>query len=48
MLETGAESKERRSAGPDLSGLRFKTDVNEEELEREAKKVNDSELWRDL
>jgi GTPase len=49
VLETKAKSKEaKRSAGPDLSGLSFKTDVNEEELERDGKKVYDSDLWRDL
>jgi GTP-binding protein len=38
-----------RSKGPkpDLSGLRFKSSVSEDEIEREAKQY-ESELWRDL
>ena len=49
VLEAGAPSKETpRPDGPDLSGLRFKTDATDEELEREAKKGFEPELWQDL
>jgi GTP-binding protein len=49
VLETRERSKRpARPAGPDLSGLRFKTEVNDEELERDAKQTFDSEVWRDL
>ncbi|HTK74683.1 MAG TPA: ribosome biogenesis GTPase Der [Gemmataceae bacterium] len=43
------ESRKRKSKPPkpDLSGLRFKSSVSEEEIEREAKQY-ESELWRDL
>jgi GTP-binding protein len=48
VLEMATPAKEKRPTAPDLSGLSFKTDVNEDELERESKKGFDSELWRDL
>jgi len=49
VLESKARAKgEKRSTGPDLSGLSFKTDVNEEEFDRDAKKVYDADLWRNL
>jgi hypothetical protein len=40
--------KKSQPASPDLSKLRFKSDVSDEEVEREAKRGADSELWRDL
>jgi GTP-binding protein len=49
--ETVLEGETRdhpRPAAPDLSGLRFKSKVSDEELERDAKQAIDSELWRDL
>ncbi|HEX4590341.1 MAG TPA: ribosome biogenesis GTPase Der [Gemmataceae bacterium] len=52
VLETGPgsrrKSKSKRTSGPDLSKLRFKSEVSDEELEREAKQATESELWRDL
>jgi GTP-binding protein len=47
-LETGARPRKAKASGPDLSKLRFKSEVSDEELEREAKRSADSELWRDL
>jgi GTP-binding protein len=46
---TEPEPRKRKPKGPkpDLSGLRFKSSVSEEEIEREAKQY-ESELWRDL
>ncbi|MFO0809290.1 MAG: ribosome biogenesis GTPase Der [Gemmataceae bacterium] len=40
--------KPAKSKAPDLSKLKFTTDVSDEELERGAKDVTDSELWRNL
>jgi hypothetical protein len=42
------KAKAKKDDGPDLSKLKFKSQVSDEELEREAKKAFDSELWRDL
>jgi GTPase len=52
VLETNPRSRKKtkpaKPSGPDLSKLRFKSDVSDEELEQEAKRVGESELWRDL
>jgi GTP-binding protein len=52
VLETGPRPAKRprpaKAAKPDLSKLRFKSDVSDEEVEREAKRGAESELWRDL
>jgi GTP-binding protein len=48
VLEDGAATIGPRPQAPDLSGLRFKSKVSEEELERDAKQALDSDLWRDL
>jgi GTP-binding protein len=42
------KSKPAVAGTPDLSKLRFKSKVTEEELERESKRETESELWRDL
>jgi GTPase len=48
-LAEPAPKTKRKAKGPkpDLSGLKFKSSVSEEEIEREAKHY-ESELWRDL
>ncbi|HEY1379300.1 MAG TPA: ribosome biogenesis GTPase Der, partial [Gemmataceae bacterium] len=48
VLETGDRPRKSKAGGPDLSKLRFKSEVSDEELERESKRAADSELWRDL
>ncbi len=49
VLEGSAPPPEpAKPKGPDLSGLRFKSKVSDEELERESKKGFESDLWRDL
>ena len=45
---TRKKSRPSKPGTPDLSKLRFKSDVSDEELEREAKHGAESELWRDL
>jgi GTP-binding protein len=42
------KAKPPKPGTPDLSKLRFKSEVSDEELEREAKQATESELWRDL
>jgi GTP-binding protein len=42
------KAKPVKPGSPDLSKLRFKSEVSDEELEREAKRGTESELWRDL
>src|SRR5205085_39859 len=41
-------ARSKKADAPDLSKLKFKSQVSDEELEREAKGTFDSELWRDL
>jgi GTP-binding protein len=41
-------SKPSKPRSPDLSKLRFKSEVSDDELERESKRATESELWRDL
>jgi GTP-binding protein len=51
VLETGAPTPPKKSkpkAKVDLSKLSFKSEVSAEELDRDANRVTDSELWRDL
>jgi GTP-binding protein len=53
VLESGPAPRPRKAkptkAGtPDLSRLHFKSKVSDEEIEREAKRGSESELWRDL
>jgi GTP-binding protein len=52
VLETGPMNSKKARASktgkPDLSKLRFKSDVSDEEMERESKRGAESELWRDL
>ena len=46
--ETAPERKrKRRQRTADLSGLDFRTDITDEEVEREGKHY-ESELWKDL
>ncbi len=45
---TRKRAKPANAGTPDLSNLRFKSKVSEEELERESKPETESELWRDL
>ena len=45
---TRKSAKPMKSGSPDLSKLRFKSEVSEEELDRESKRATESELWRDL
>jgi GTP-binding protein len=53
VLESGTVSrkkpkpKPKKLGSPDLSKLRFKSEVSDEELDRDAK-ATESELWRDL
>lgn len=52
VLETGPRDRTKprpaKAAQPDLSKLKFKSEVTDAEVEREAKLGADSELWRDL
>jgi GTP-binding protein len=49
VLETAPVARKKaKPAKPDLSKLRFKSKVTDEELERESKRGAESELWRDL
>jgi GTPase len=45
--ERAAKEKQGKSAKPDLSKLKFQTDVTDEELERDKGRY-DSELWKDI
>jgi GTPase len=45
--ESDARKRKSKQPKPDLSGLRFKSSVSDDEIEREAKQY-ESELWRDL
>jgi GTPase len=45
---TRKKAKPTKPGAPDLSTMRFKSKVSEEEMEREAKRGTESELWRDL
>jgi len=42
------KSRPPKPGKPDLSKLRFKTETSDDEVEREAKRGAESELWRDL
>jgi GTP-binding protein len=52
VIETIPVSRKKgapvKPAGPDISKLRFKSHVSDEELDRDAKRGAESELWRDL
>ncbi len=48
VLETGDSTRAAKGPKPDLTKLRFKSEVSDEELERESKRAAESELWRDL
>jgi GTPase len=45
---TRKKTKPPKPGSPDLSKLRFKSQVSDDELDREAKNGTESELWRDL
>ena len=47
VKEAPPPKKRRKKAAADLSSLEFRTDVTDEEVEREGKHY-DSELWKDL
>jgi GTP-binding protein len=45
---TRRKSAPKKTGSPDISKLRFKSEVSDEELDRESKRATESELWRDL
>jgi GTP-binding protein len=48
ILEKKTVTRRRSAKQPDISKLRFKSEVSEDELDRETKQAGESELWRDL
>jgi GTP-binding protein len=48
LVDKKTVTRKRAKKKPDLSKLRFKSEVSEDELNRGAKQAGESELWRDL
>jgi GTP-binding protein len=48
VMDKKTVTRKRPSKKPDLSKLRFRSEVSDDDLDRETKQAGESELWRDL